>query len=167
MITFNSGRAERRLRTIQRRVETQKDRVFRIPLNETLRSVRNIIRSDSIPTQNGPVQGDHIGTGNLLRNTRIEVRNETPESIILDIGFFVPYGLNLEFGSEPHTPDFNRLVQWAIAKGFDNPTAAAARISRKIQQDGTFPYQIITGIWENTREDYVEESLRRFTRLFD
>ena len=50
-----------------------------------------------------------------------------------------PHARHVEYGTRPHTPPFQPLLDWAVAKGFRDPHAVAAAVVRKITKEGTKP----------------------------
>lgn len=85
------------------------------------------------------IENRSIDTGKLFRslNTKAIVLRGQGAVEVGTIG--VEYGLNIETGSKPHTPDFRRLLDWVRRKlkPKGNPVFTTSNISRTIQKRGT------------------------------
>jgi hypothetical protein len=162
MIRFNSKRVENTLRRIVNKIANDKQDLFVKPLNKTLRSIRALIKRD--PEIGGR---SHVASGRLLENTRIQVKGETKDSIRIELGMFVPYGQELEQGTEAGDVNFDRLLDWAKAKGFANPESVAARVRNKLRNQGTPAYRLLERTFnQERREAYRDSVFTKIKRLF-
>lgn len=95
-------------------------------------------------------RNNNVFTGELhsRMNAKAGVDNRQP---FVDIGAIgVPYGLNIEKGSPPHTPDQGRIEEYVRKKmgmSGSRVQVVAAAIVRSIQGKGTKPYPHILPTW--------------------
>ena len=114
----------------------------------------------------------HEFTGKLLNNTRSESstkRTSDGFETQVEFGYFVDYGLNLEGQlldgtvlDGTHTPNLEKMLEWARSKGF--PEARVPALIQKIAQQGPDTYPIIGPVWETNKDKYTEEVLDRAIR---
>jgi hypothetical protein len=97
---------------------------------------------------------------------RAGVENHVP---FVDIGAFgVPYGLNLEKGSPPHTPDFDRVLEWVRKKLKVRPKGnsaidfvVAARMVKSIELHGTKAHAAIGPAWRVNQGRFFADFVKR------
>ncbi len=85
--------------------------------------------------------------------------------VALEIGAFgVPYGLNIEKGSPPHTPHEERIREWIRKKGGATGTMAnylTAVITATIESIGTKAYPNIIPAWKANKQKFFKDFQRR------
>lgn len=87
-------------------------------------------------------------TGDLQRSWQIF---QVKPGVVV-VGSNIGYALDVQTGTEPHTPDFDQIQAWARRKLGDE--SAAGPVYRKIQQEGTDANPYITRAIENTVERF-------------
>ena len=107
----------------------------------------------------------NIFTGELhsRMNAKAGVKNHQP---FVDVGAIgVPYGLNVEKGSPPHTPDRGRIEEYVRKKmgmsGIRGRSVAASIIA-SIQRKGTRPYPSIIPAWNANKGRFKSDFEGRF-----
>lgn len=75
----------------------------------------------------------------------------------------VEYGLNVEKGTGPHTPDFGRLLDWVRrkVKPRGNPVTATIRISKTIQKRGVKPRPHIIPAFQTNQKRLANDFVTR------
>lgn len=79
----------------------------------------------------------------------------------------VPYSLQVEKGRGPHTPDYDKLVDYAEKKmGYskERAPAIALAIMNTIKAVGTRPHPFVEPVWESSKDDYWRDVKRRLRR---
>jgi hypothetical protein len=77
---------------------------------------------------------DIRATGKLRRS----IDSRKAKKHVVEVGSFgVDYGVDVELGRGPHTPDINKLKEWARAKGLDE--GIAYPLYKKIKAQGNKP----------------------------
>ena len=166
MIKFTSKRLENKLSSIIRKLETQKEKLIKPQLRDTIKSLKALVNFD--PEINNLPKKTHNVSRNLLKNTRVETVGENREELRLLLGFFIEYGKNLEEGSEPHDPGFDKMLRWARSKGYRGVEAArvAAKMRNYIINNGSNGYNVIGRVWESNKEDFRDKVYQKIREVF-
>jgi hypothetical protein len=112
------------------------------------------------------LDNDAVFAGELFRRTTAKAG--VGESPYVEIGTFdVPYSLNIEKGSPPHTPDFAKLVAWVEKKlGVKGRSAAVAAgyIMEHIEKYGTKAKPYVVPTFDANKERVVRDFVERLKR---
>ena len=108
-------------------------------------------------------KNESVDTGNLFRNIRSKATVSRGDGAVLVGSIGVDYGLNVELGSKPHTPDFGRLLDWVRRKikPSVNPVVVTINISRAIQKRGVAPRPYIIPAFVQTQNRMVNDFVVR------
>jgi len=115
--------------------------------------------------QEAVVDGKMVFTEELYNSLFVEAGQTTRGGATLLMGSEVDYALAVEQGADPHSPDYERLVDWVMVKnGVDEPTArrVAASIQDSIEENGTVPHPFIMPQFEATKKQFVQATLAKF-----
>lgn len=106
-------------------------------------------------------KNESVDTGNLFRN--LKARVAVGDKVAVDVGSIgVGYGLDVEEGREPHTPDIDKLAGWAKRKlGAKNPIATARVIAAKIKKVGIEPRPYLMVTYERYKTDLKNDFFKR------
>lgn len=95
-----------------------------------------------------------------------ELRNSVNVTPIEDgaiVHVDAPHAAVMEYGSRPHTPPLQPLLEWAQRKGLD--AGAARAVQRKIATEGTAPRHYFTKAVERAKPLIREEILQELSRI--
>ncbi len=158
----------RALQSTGSRYARNTDRIFLNPARNIVWEIKRKVR--------GSKQFNHIFKKNLYKNIRAEFVKRptigpTGASAEIGIGYFVPYGANLELGSPPYDPGIDIMVEWASVKlrqkGRYNKAEAnkwGRSVRRKIKRYGSKPRPIIAPTVNAMIQDYYSEVFRVFAK---
>jgi hypothetical protein len=111
-------------------------------------------------------QNKSVFTGEL--HSRLGVRSSAGTSMTdawIEVGSLgVPYGLNVEKGSPPHTPDSARIHEYVrkkMGKSGDEADNLAYAIETTIRSQGTRPHPYIAPVWSTNRSAFYADTVRR------
>jgi hypothetical protein len=111
------------------------------------------------------IEGRHIFTKTL--HDSIEARpifkfGEGETEVVF--GYFVPYGFNLEMGSDRESPIFAKILRWVqIKNGVTGKEAErqAYLITRKLRRDGAEPHPVLLPVWEATKDGFFRDVIQK------
>ena len=95
-------------------------------------------------------------TGELEDSLKARIRF-SPRNPVVEIVAEAPHALDIELGREPHTPDFNKLVEWVAKKKKEAPIKEVARkVSKKIKEEGTDPKPFMVPAFVNSQDEFFD-----------
>ena len=108
-------------------------------------------------------RNDSIDTGNLFRNLKAVIAISQNGVAAVDVGSLgVDYGLDVEKGREPHSPDMRKLTRWAKRKlKAKNPILTAQRVSAHIQRTGVAARPYMRPTFERHKDRLVNDFVMR------
>lgn len=164
-----ASRINEKLLKIRNKLVTDAHRIAVTPLTPIIRELKKQIK--------GTPQFNHMFTGRLYRNTRAELVSAQvvgdSGKIVVEFGFFVNYGLNLEKGGPKHDPGSNVMVNWArnkLRRRGRAPEAEVRRFARAVRKkiiiSGSNAYNYVYQTWVTNNREYKADVLARLRKLF-
>jgi len=115
------------------------------------KSIRDKADEIFAKSQQNLIDNNSIATGFLLKNANVNKMAEAHYQIV----YSMPYAENVEFGSEPHFPAIEPLIQWVRLKlKVSSPVQArqiAFSIAKNIAQHGVAPRPYLRPALEQSR----------------
>lgn len=144
----------------------QRDSLVRIPSNPIIKEIRQNLEDDQYNRTDKKI--DHVFTGKLLANTRMEeivaVTSGLDHMAEFGLGYFVSYGLNLENGGDPELLSLGLLTEWSLTKSAPQPNPKSAQ--RSIASDGSRAWPLIGPIFKARANSYRDEVFRRVAKIW-
>lgn len=98
---------------------------------------------------------------------KAEIGDKGPQ---VEVGAFgVPYALNVEQGTPPHTPDINKIKDYVSKKmGVEASRVdfVAALVSRAIETRGTIPHPYLAPVWNREQRRFFDDFVGRMKEFF-
>jgi hypothetical protein len=112
------------------------------------------------------IDNKNVFTGELLART--SARAGIADNPYVEVGSFdQPYGVNIEKGSPPHSPDLKKIVRWVQKKmGLTGVSAGlvANQIMKHIESQGTKAYPYVVPTFEANQDRFVRDVVERLKR---
>ena len=110
-------------------------------------------------------QQKNVFTGEWA-NRQAARTDTTTNTATLEVGAFgVPYGLNIEQGAKPHSPDEQRIKEWVKKKlkvrGKARQDMVAKRIAAMIAAHGTKAYPTLEPVWRANSSHFYADFVAR------
>lgn len=161
------------IRFRQERFERKKQYIFVDPLDTIIQKIKREHSAAKDPMAHPRPNGDHIFTGFLYRNIRAMITEDSGDKITVQMGYFVPYGVNLEEGHPPFDPDPRTIRQWTWKKygpqlGHDvqQLRRLAQAFIRGLREQGAKPYPILVPLFFSNIRRYTNSVMSRFGNVF-
>jgi hypothetical protein len=150
------------------RYQKNADKIFVNPARKMVWEIKRKVK--------GTKNLNHVFKKLLYENIRAQLKGPpkmTPNGgvVEVEIGYFVPYGKNLEIGSPPYDPGVDKMIEWASTKLRQKGEYTKAKatkmgksVRRKIKRYGSRPYPIIVPTVNAMIDDYYSEVFRVFAK---
>jgi hypothetical protein len=161
------------IRTRIERFEKKKNYIFVEPLDGTIQKIKKELSKATDPLAHPRPNGDHVYKGYLYRSIKAGIIEDKGDQLTVQMGYYVPYGVNLEEGHPPFEPDARTIRQWVWKKygpvvGWD--TGTLLRISQGIIQGlrdyGQKDYPILVPKFFGNIRRYANSVMARFGQVF-
>lgn len=155
------------------RYERKKHYIFVEPLDTIIQKIKREHSVATDPAAHPRPNGDHIYTGRLYRSINASIIQDTGDQIVVQMGYYVPYGVNLEEGHPPFDPDPREIRRWVWRKygpvvGWDKNQLykISTGIIRGLKERGAKPYPILLPKFLSNIKRYANSVMARFGQIF-